>query len=124
MNRHRPEVADVFASYGSNYQAAYGTSAVQRRILRELAVCRSAALGGHKKQCERCGHEEISYNSCRNRHCPKCQAASRAQWLDAKAEDLLNVPYFHVVFTLPSAIGPLALQNKRVVYGVLFRAAS
>ncbi len=124
MNRHRPEVADVFASYGSKYQAAYGTSAVQRRILRDLAVCRSATLGGHKKQCERCGHEEISYNSCRNRHCPKCQAASRTQWLEAKAEDLLNVPYFHVVFTLPSAIGPLALQNKRVVYGVLFRAVS
>ena len=124
MNRHRPEVADVFASYGSNYQAAYGTSAKQRRILRDLAVCRSAALGGHKKQCEQCGHEEISYNSCRNRHCPKCQAASRAQWLEAKAEDLLNVPYFHVVFTLPSTIGPLALQNKRVVYGVLFRAVS
>jgi hypothetical protein len=124
VNRHRPEVADVFASYGSNYQAAYGTSAKQRRILRDLAVCRTATLGGHKKQCERCGHEEISYNSCRNRHCPKCQAASRAQWLEAKAEDLLNVPYFHVVFTLPSVIGPLALQNKRMVYGMLFRAVS
>ncbi len=124
MNRHRPEVADVFASSGSNYQAAYGTSATQRQILRDLAVCRSAALGGHKEQCEQCGHEEISYNSCRNRHCPKCQASSRAQWLEAKAEDLLNVPYFHVVFTLPSDIGPLALQNKRLVYGVLFRAAS
>lgn len=124
MNRHRPEVADVFRSYGPNYEAAYGTSIVQRRILRDLAVCRSATLGGHKKQCEQCGHEEISYNSCRNRHCPKCQAACRAQWLDAKAEDLLHVPYFHVVFTLPSAIGPLALQNKRLVYGMLFRAVS
>ena len=124
MNRHRPEVADVFASYGSSYQTAYGTSAVQRQVLGDLAVCRSAALGGHKKQCEQCGHEEISYNSCRNRHCPKCQAACRAQWLEAKAADLLNVPYFHVVFTLPSAVGPLALQNKRVVYGVLFRAVS
>jgi hypothetical protein len=117
-------VADVFASYGSSYQTAYGTSAVQRQVLGDLAVCRSAALGGHKKQCEQCGHEEISYNSCRNRHCPKCQAACRAQWLEAKAADLLNVPYFHVVFTLPSAVGPLALQNKRVVYGVLFRAVS
>ena len=124
MNRHRPEVADVFASHRLSYQAAYRTSAKQRRILHDLAVCRSATLGGHKKQCERCGHEEISYNSCRNRHCPKCQAASRAQWLEAKTDDLLNVPYFHVVFTLPSAIGPLALQNKRVVYGVLFRAVS
>ena len=124
MTRHRPEVADVFSGYGSKYQATYGTSAVQRRIMRDLAVCRSAALGGHKKQCEQCGHEEISYNSCRNRHCPKCQAASRAQWLEAKAEDLLNVPYFHVVFTLPSTVGPLALQNKRVAYGVLFRAVS
>jgi hypothetical protein len=124
VNRHRPEVADVFRSYGSSYQAANGISVEQRRILHDLAVCRSAALGGHKKRCERCGHEEISYNSCRNRHCPKCQAALRAQWLEAKAEDLLNVPYFHVVFTLPNAIGPLALQNKRVVYGLLFRVVS
>jgi Putative transposase/Transposase zinc-binding domain len=96
----------------------------QRRILRALTSCRTAALGGHKKQCESCGHEAIAYNSCRNRHCPKCQAAARAQWLDARAADLLEVPYFHVVFTLPEPLGPLALQNKRLLYGMLFRAAS
>jgi hypothetical protein len=117
-------VADVIAQYGSTYQRAYGTSLDQRRILRALTACRTAALGGHKKQCMACGHEAIAYNSCRNRHCPKCQAAARAQWLDARAVDLIEVPYFHVVFTLPALLGPLALQNKRVLYGMLFRAAS
>ncbi len=124
MSRHRPEVADVFARYGAAYQRAYGTSPQHRRILWALTSCRTAALGGHKKQCEACGHETIAYNSCRNRHCPKCQAAARAQWLEARAADLLEVPYFHVVFTLPDALGPLALQNKRLLYGMLFRAAS
>ena len=124
MTGRRPEVADVFARYGAAYQRAYGTSRQQRRIVRALTSCRTAALGGHKKQCEACGHEAIAYNSCRNRHCPKCQAAARAQWLDARAADLLEVPYFHVVFTLPEALGPLALQNKRLLYGMLFRAAS
>ena len=124
MNAHRPEVADVFRSYGSKYQEVYGASAQQRRILRDLAACRTQALGGHKRQCDRCGHEEIAYNSCRNRHCPKCRARARAEWLAAREKDLLAVPYFHVVFTLPDEIGPLALQNKRQVYGILFRAVS
>ena len=124
MNGHRPEVADVFVQYGSAYQQAYGTSLEHRRILGALTSCRTAALGGHRKQCESCGHEVIAYNSCRNRHCPKCQAAARAQWLEARAADLLEVPYFHVVFTLPHRIGPLALQNKRLLYGMLFRAVA
>jgi len=124
VSRNRPEVADVFARYGAAYQRAYGTSLEQRRILWALTSCRTAALGGHKKQCEACGHEVIAYNSCRNRHCPKCQAAARAQWLEARAADLLEVPYFHVVFTLPASIRPLALQNKRLVYGIFFRAVS
>ncbi len=124
MTGHRPEVADVFARYGAAYQRAYGPSLAHQRILRALTSCRTATLGGHKKQCDSCGHEAIAYNSCRNRHCPKCQAAARAQWLDARAADLLEVPYFHVVFTLPDALGPLALQNKRLVYGMLFRAAA
>jgi hypothetical protein len=124
MNAHRPEVADVFRSYGSKYQEVYGTSAQQRRILRDLVACRTRALGGHKRKCDRCGHEEIAYNSCRNRHCPKCRAKARAEWLAARQKDLLPVPYFHVVFTLPEEIGPLALQNKRRVYGILFRAVS
>jgi hypothetical protein len=126
MNRHRPEVADVFQSYGAGYLDVYGnsTSLEQKRVLKAVSTCRTAALGGHKKICDHCGHELISYNSCRNRHCPKCQGAARARWLDARQTDLLNVPYFHVVFTVPQTLGGLALQNKRLVYSLLFRAVS
>jgi hypothetical protein len=120
----RPEVAAVIAQAADAYQARYGTSPGQRRILRDLVRCRTAALGGHKQQCGQCGHEVISYNSCRNRHCPKCQGSARAGWLAARAADLLPVPYFHVVFTLPAPLGPLALQNQRLLYGLLFRAAA
>jgi hypothetical protein len=126
MNRHRLEVADVIRVHGSHYVDTYGDSisADQRRVLRNVATCRTALLGGHKKECNQCGHEEIAYNSCRNRHCPKCQAAARAKWMEARAAELLPVPYFHVVFTLPQSIACIALQNKRVVYNILFRAAS
>ncbi|MCI0409357.1 MAG: IS91 family transposase [Acidobacteria bacterium] len=119
-------MADVFRSYGAEYLRKYGssTSAQQQRVLRELSLCRTAALGGHKKKCNRCGHEQIWYNSCRNRHCPKCQAGARAEWFKARELELLDVPYFHLVFTLPDEIGPLALQNPRRVYGILFRAAA
>ena len=89
-----------------------------------MAACRTAALGGHVDGCHACGHQQISYNSCRNRHCPKCQGAARANWLKARADELLPVPYFHLVFTLPEVFSLLALQNPRVVYGILFRAAS
>jgi hypothetical protein len=93
--------------------------------LREVTLCRTAALGGYKLECDGCGHKEISYASCRNRHCPKCQGGARADWLRARAAEVLEgVKYFHVVFTLPEKLGPVALQNKRIVYGVLFRAAS
>ena len=124
MSAPRPEVAEVIAQAADAYQARYGTSPAQRRILRDLGRCRTAALGGHMQQCAQCGHEVISYNSCRNRHCPKCEGPARARWLAARAADLLPVPYFHVVFTLPSQLGPLALYNKRVLYGLLFRAAA
>ena len=90
----------------------------------DIAACRTAALGGHVEECDRCGHQQIAYNSCRNRHCPKCQATAAAQWLEAREAELLPVEYFHVVFTLPAALGPIALQNPRVVYGLLFRAAA
>jgi hypothetical protein len=89
-----------------------------------IELCRTAALGGHKDRCDRCGHERISYDSCRNRHCPKCQSLAKAKWLQARQAELLPVEYFHVVFTVPDVIAPVALQNKRVVYGILFRAAS
>ena len=120
------EVADVLRRHGSAYHAAYGhtLSTAQRRALKDLVCCRTAALGGHVEECDQCGHRRMAYNSCRNRHCPKCQAATRAQWLDARACELLPIEYFHVVFTLPDELGPLTVQNPRVVYGTLFRATA
>lgn len=89
------------------------------RVLRDIMQCRTAALGGHLERCDHCGHHQIAYNSCRNRHCPKCQAAARATWLDERAAELLSCEYYHVVFTLPERLSPLALQNKRILYGLL-----
>ena len=113
------EVADVFRQYAEPYLGGHGASPQQRRVMRDVQACRTAALGGHVDACDRCGHEAISYNSCRNRHCPKCQGPARARWLDARAGELLPVPYFHVVFTLPGVLAPLALQNPAVVYNAL-----
>jgi hypothetical protein len=126
MTPHRLEVADVIRRCGPTFLDRFGDSlsCEQRRVLDDLARCRTAALGGHVEACDQCGHQRIAYNSCRNRHCPKCQGTAAAQWLDARAEELLPVEYFHVVFTLPESLGPIALQNPRVVYGILFRAAS
>ena len=100
------------------------TSAEQRRVLSDIAACRTEALGGHVFECDQCGHRKVAYNPCGNRQGPPCQAASRAQWLDKRLLDLLPVVYFHVVFTLPQQLGPLALQNPRIVYGILFRAVA
>lgn len=124
MTEHRPEVADVIRSDGAKYLKHYRPSKEQYRVLNDLAECRTAALGGHLKRCELCAHEVPVYNSCRNRHCPKCQGAARAAWLEAREGELLDVEYFHVVFTLPHELAPLALQNPRVLYAMLFRAAS
>ena len=127
MNAPHPlEVADVLRSYGAEYLASNGRSVSggQLRILKDLPRCRTAALGGHTMACDRCGHQEVAYNSCRNRHCPKCQARARAEWLEARAADLLDVEYFHVVLTLPTEIAPLAIQNRRLLYGMLFRSAA
>src|SRR5262245_26367034 len=118
MPRRRPEVADVFREHGQEFLKHFGDSlsAQQVRVLEDIARCRTAALGGRRQRCDHCGYEDISYNSCRNRHCPKCQASTRAQWLEKEAANLLDVPYFHLVFTLPAEIGPLALQNRREIY--------
>jgi Transposase zinc-binding domain/Putative transposase len=126
MIRPQLEVAEVFRQYGDAFLQWYGDvlSSEQRRVLKDIAVCRTAALGGHAEACDQCGHQRIAYNSCRNRHCPKCQANAAAQWMKAREAELLPVEYFHVVFTLPSALGPIALQNQREVYGLLFRAAA
>jgi len=129
MREHRLEVADVFRTYEKEFFAQWGhvLGAHQRRAFEAIRDCRTAALGGHVEyveQCDTCGHRVISYNSCRNRHCPKCQAMARAEWLAEREGELLPVPYFHVVFTLPQQIGGLALQNAREIYRILFRAVS
>src|SRR5919197_266767 len=126
MTRPALEVADVVRQYGAAYLARYGStlSPEQHRALRAIAVCRTAALGGHATQCEQCGHLEITYNSCGNRHCPKCPGRAQAAWLAAREAELLDVPYVHVVFTLPHLLSPLALQNPRVLYTLLFQAVA
>jgi hypothetical protein len=120
------EVADVIRQYGDGFLDRYGgtLSDEQRRALRDLAVCRTAALGGHVEHCLDCGHDRIAYNSCRNRHCPKCQALARAGWLEQQAQHLLPVEYHHVVFTLPAQLGEIALANPAVVYDLLMRSAA
>jgi hypothetical protein len=126
MTRPLLAVADIVRQYGDAYLTRYGavTSTTQRRVLHAVAQCRTARLGGHKTQCDACGHAEISSNSCRNRHCPKCQGSAQAAWLAAREQELLEVPYCHVVFTLPAQLSPLALQNPRVVYTLLFQAVA
>jgi ribosomal protein L37AE/L43A len=116
----------VIRSCHDAFLQRYGASLTpeQRRALNDLTACRTAALGGHVLGCPECGHQEVSYNSCGNRHCPKCQATAAARWLETQAADLLDTPYFHVVFSLPGALGPVALANPRCVYGLLMRAAA
>jgi len=120
------EVADVLRRYGAAYRQTHAgsLSLAQRRVMSAVELCRTAALGGHVEQCDACGHQRIAYNSCRNRHCPRCQSLARAQWLDDRQADLLPVPYFHVVFTVPQEIAAIAYQNKAVVYDILFQATA
>src|SRR6516162_2697626 len=126
MRRPRLEVADVFHRHGAAWRRANAghVSLGQLQVISAIEQCRSAALGGHVERCEDCGHSRIAYNSCRNRHCPKCQGAAAHDWLAAREADLLPVGYFHVVFTLPAEIAPIAYQNKAVVYDLLFRTAA
>jgi len=121
-----PEVADVFRRYGEAYRERHGgsLSTVQRHAMSAIELCRTAALGGHVERCDGCGHQRIAYNSCRNRNCPKCQSLARAQWLADRQAELLDVPYFHVVFTVPDEVAVIAFQNKPVVYDILFHAAA
>ena len=120
------EVADIFRSAGPAYRAAHAghLSLLQLKVMWAIEQCRTAALGGHVEACEDCGHRRIAYNSCRNRHCPKCQGAAARTWLAEREADLLPVGYFHVVFTLPAEVADIAFQNKAPVYDLLFRAAS
>src|SRR3989337_617105 len=120
MPRPALEVADVFRQYGPAFRQAHGSSmsGAQLRVMQAIEVCRTEALGGHIDECDHCGHCTISYNSCGNRHCPKCQSLARARWLQERRSELLPVPYFHVVFTVPEQIAKLALQNKTLVYNI------
>jgi hypothetical protein len=120
------EVADVFRRHGEAYRRTHDgrLCRVERRVMSAIELCRTAALGGHVELCADCGLVRQSYNSCRNRHCPKCQGTARAAWLAARQAELLPVPYYHVVFTLPAAAAEMAFQNKQAVYAILFRAAA
>ena len=125
---HRPplEVADLIRIAGPRFieQSRPWLTGQHRKVLAAIERCRTAALGGHLDECSRCGHRAISYNSCRNRHCPKCQANARDRWIEARRKELLPTPYVHIVFTLPRLLVPLALRNKKVVYDLLFRTSA
>jgi hypothetical protein len=126
VERPKLEVADILRRYGEAHRAEHATSlsSTQRRVMQAITACRTAALGGHVEACDDCGHQRISYNTCRNRHCPKCQSLARAQWIEDRKSELLDCPYFHVVFTLPEEIAAIAYQNKAVLYNLLFAATA
>ena len=124
QNQGRPELADIFRHYGQSYAKMHRLSAAQQKVMRAVETCRTAELGGHLKQCDTCGFEHPSYNSCRNRHCPKCQSLAKAQWLQKQNAELLPVGYFHLVFTLPHLLNGLILAHKKIVLSLLFKAVS
>jgi putative transposase/transposase-like zinc-binding protein len=126
MDRPKLEVADIFRRYGEAYRRNYGASLAmaQRRVMTAIEVCRTATLGGHLERCDNCSYERPCYDSCRDRHCPKCQSLARAQWVERRKAQILQTHYFHVVFTLPEQLAAIAHQNKEVVYGMLFRATA
>ena len=118
------EVADIFSKHGQPYRVSKKMSLNHIRTMRDIERCRTAKLGGHVDECDCCGRIRISYNSCRNRHCPKCQFLAKERWLEERRENLLPVPYFHVVFTIPAKLNPLVLRNKKICYDILFRCVS
>jgi hypothetical protein len=118
------EVADIFREYGEPYRVNHPLPPTHLKVMQDIERCRTAELGGHLEKCDRCAAERNAYNSCRNRHCPKCQASAKARWLEARKAELLPVTYFHNVFTLPHEINPVALCNKKEVFDILFKAAS
>ncbi|WP_299682831.1 transposase zinc-binding domain-containing protein, partial [uncultured Roseobacter sp.] len=126
MPRPKLEVADIFRAHGPAYRRenAEHLHLPQLKVMSAIEACRTATLGGHVAACTKCGHEHIAYNSCRNRHCPKCQGSTAKGWMQARMEDLLPAEYFHAVFTLPAQIADIAYQNKAAVYGLLFKAST
>lgn len=126
MPRPKLEIADIFRAHGPTWRRANAghVSLTQLKVMSAIEACRTEALGGHVAGCAKCGHHHIAYNSCKNRHCPKCQGSAARDWMEARAEDLLPVEYFHVVFTLPAEIARIACWNKKAVYGLLFKASA
>jgi putative transposase/transposase-like zinc-binding protein len=120
----RPELADIFGRYGESYQRTHRISSSQQKVMRAVSVCRTQELGGHLDRCDACGFERPAYNSCRNRHCPKCQALAKARWLEKQTSELLPVGYFHLVFTLPHELNGLILSHKKIILALLFKAVS
>ena len=124
QNRGKPEVADVLRVYGEEYRQSHSMSYAQKKAMSHIQVCRSAKLGGHIEQCDQCGFKQNAYNSCRDRHCPKCQTMVKEQWLNDRKAELLPCGYFHLVFTLPHELNPIILCNKRVTLKLLFTAVN
>jgi hypothetical protein len=122
--RPRWELGDIFRRYGETYRRHHALAPLARKVMHAIEACRTASLGGHMDRCDHCGHERPSYNSCRNRHCPKCQSMAKARWLEARMNELLPVPYFHTVFTLPHELNPIVRENPKIMLDLLFRAAS
>jgi hypothetical protein len=118
------EIQDILKRYLEDYCKKHSLTVHQHKVLMDIVNCRTAALGGHVDECDKCGHIEVSYNSCKNRHCPKCQMLKKAKWIDARKEDLLPVPYFHVVFTIPEQLNMIMYQNQEEMYKILFEAVS
>ena len=122
--RPRFEVADIVRAHRDDYERVHRPSPAQQKVMRHIADCRTAALGGHVEECDSCGRQRISFNSCRDRHCPKCQSTAREDWIEAQLSKLLPIPYFHVVFTVPEQLHALALANRKVFFDILFTTAA
>ncbi len=122
-NESKPELADIFRKYGEDYRRSHFLSTEQSKTMYHIEICRTALLGGHTEACDHCGFKKNAYNSCRDRHCPKCQTLVKEKWLDARKSELLPCPYFHNVFTLPHELNPLILSNKKIMLAMLFGAA-
>jgi len=123
-NQEQVELADIFRLYGDGYRRSYAVSYEQLKVMHHIEICRTAELGGHVEQCDRCAFEQIAYNSCRDRHCPKCQTLTKEQWLNDRKAELLGCSYFHLVFTLPHDLNPIILSNKQTTVNILFAAVN
>ena len=123
-NQEQVELADIFRLYGDDYRRSYAVSYEQLKVMHHIEICRTAELGGHVEQCDRCAFEQIAYNSCRDRHCPKCQTLAKEQWLNDRKAELLGCSYFHLVFTLPHDLNPIILSNKKTTVNILFAAVN